>query len=349
MNCRLLLFNLFCLGIMLPLTLQAQDRFRVMEWNVENLFDYEHDSLKNDYEFLPTSVRRWDRFRYWDKLSKIAKGIVSVHDVYVPDLVALCEVENERTLVDLTRYSPLKNVGYRFVMTDSPDQRGIDVAMLYQPGSFRLLTYRSIRIASEQIDRAPTRDILHVTGRVITGDTLDVFVCHMPSRSGGRKESEPYRLFTASVLKAQADSVMSVRQHPHVLVTGDFNDYPTNKSLIEILDTHQPEAVPLPNRLYSLMKPKKGEGTYCYQGEWGILDHIIVSGRLLAKENIFHVIDNRARIIKLPFLLTEDARYGDSIPYRTYWGARYQGGYSDHLPILAEFAITRDDTVRHAR
>lgn len=129
-----------------------------MEYNVENLFDCEHDTLKNDREFMPESVKKWTYFRYRDKLLKIAKVIVAAGEEYVPDLVALCEVENEHVIRDLTRYSPLKEAGYRYVMTTSPDQRGIDVALLYQPGTFRLLNWRSIRIPSK-ISTVPRRVI----------------------------------------------------------------------------------------------------------------------------------------------------------------------------------------------
>lgn len=327
----------------IPTSLPAQNRFRVMEYNVENLFDCEHDTLKNDAEFMPDAVRKWSYFRYRDKLLKIAKVIAAAGEEYVPDLVALCEVENERAMRDLTRYTPLKEVGYRFVMTDSPDRRGIDVALLYQPGTFKLLNRRSIRIPSAQINRPPTRDILHVTGMVLTGDTLDVFVCHMPSRSGGQKESEPYRLFTASVLKAQVDSIMCLRTNPHLLITGDFNDYPSDASIAEVLDARAPSGLPEARRLYNLMDGRKDEGTYRYRGEWGILDQMIVSGMLLSEKTAFHTSYEQARILKFPFLLVEDERYGGSVPFRTYWGARYLGGYSDHLPIVVELKVSLPD------
>lgn len=177
------LLGFFLFSISLP----AQNRFRVMEYNVENLFDCEHDTLKNDKEFMPDAIKKWTYFRYRDKLLKIAKVIAAAGQEYIPDLVALCEVENDHVIRDLIFYSPLKEVGYNYVMTSSPDQRGIDVALLYQPGTFKLLDSRSIPIPSAQINRPPTRDILHVTGKVMSGDTLDVWVCHMPSRAVGRK------------------------------------------------------------------------------------------------------------------------------------------------------------------
>ncbi len=322
-----------------PMKSYSQNRFRVMEYNVENLFDCEHDTLKNDLEFMPGSVRKWTSFRYWDKLLKIARVIVAAGEDYVPDLVALCEVENDRVVRDLIGRSPLRETGYRYVMTSSPDQRGIDVALLYQPGTFRLLESRSIRIPSSQINRPPTRDILHVTGKVVTGDTLDVFVCHMPSRSGGQKESEPYRFFTASILKEQADSVMRRRVRPHLLLTGDFNDYPTDASIMEVLGAKAPFGTVEERGLYNLMAGRRKEGTYRYRGKWGILDQMIVSGLLLSEQAAFRTSYEQARILAFPFLLMEEERYGGAVPFRTYWGVRYQGGYSDHLPILLELSV----------
>ena len=159
--------------ICLSVHTQAQESLRVMFWNVENLFDTQDDPNKNDNEFLPDAIRHWTYFRYHDKLKRLAKTIVASGDERVPDLVGLCEVENDSCLYDLTRRSLLYEAGYRYVMTDSPDRRGVDVALLYQRGSFKLLDKRSIRILDDSAKREPTRDILHVSGRIVSGDTLE--------------------------------------------------------------------------------------------------------------------------------------------------------------------------------
>ena len=209
----------------------AEERipFRVMSWNVENLFDTHHDTLKNDNEFLPDAIRHWNYTKYKKKLADMARVITAVGEWNPPALVGLCEVENDSVLRDLTQRSPLKELGYRYVMTSSPDLRGIDVALLYQRDLFKLLSFRSIPIPSFKHHR-PTRDLLHVSGLLLTGDTLDVIVCHLPSRSGGAKESEPYRLHAARILRTEADSLLNIRLHPQLVIMGDFNDYPTNKS-----------------------------------------------------------------------------------------------------------------------
>lgn len=322
------------------LALNAAEPFRIMFYNVENLFDCQHDTLKNDNEFLPTSVMKWDEAKYNDKLSKISKVIIATSNKNVPDLVGLCEVENDNCLTDLTKHSPLREAGYKYLMTESPDQRGIDVALLYQRATFRPISKDCIRIPNKEIDRNPTRDILHVTGQIASGDSLDVFVCHMPSRSGGEEQSEPYRLFTAQILKLYADSVMSVRKNPNVIIMGDFNDYPTNNSIAKVLGATAPsEKNKVETRkLYNLMDGRS-DGTYRYKGEWNILDQMIVSGNLLNGGNNVSTSYDKAQILKYPFLLEEDDRYGGDTPSRTYWGNRFHGGYSDHLPIALDLII----------
>ena len=323
-----------------PITLHSQESFRVMFWNVENLFDTKDDPRKNDNEFLPDAIRHWNYFRYRNKLKNLAKGIIASGNEYVPDLVGLCEVENDSCLYDLTCRSPLREADYRYVMTDSPDQRGIDVALLYQRGSFKLLQHQSVRIPHKRLKKGPTRDILHVVGKVVSGDTLDVFVCHMPSRSGGQGKSEPYRLMTAGILKRTVDSVMQIRRKPHVVVMGDFNDYPTDKSMKKLSsDGH----------LRNLMKDKKG-GTYRYRGEWGILDQFLVSESLLKKKESIRTSSKHAQILRHDFLLEEDEKYGGNKPFRTYNGMKYLGGFSDHLPVVLDLQILiRDDKDYYSR
>lgn len=326
----------------------SKDRvpFRVMSWNVENLFDTHHDSLKNDEEFLPKALRHWNYTRYKKKLDDIARVIVAVGEWNPPALVGLCEVENDTVLRDLTRRSPLKNLDYRYVMTNSPDQRGIDVALLYQRDLFKLLSYRSIAIPSFKQHR-PTRDLLHVSGLLLTGDTLDVFVCHLPSRSGGAKESEPYRLFAAQKLRTEVDSLLKGRFHPQLIIMGDFNDYPTNKSINKILEAEAPPATSevSPLKLYHLLARKaksRDFGSYKYRGEWGLLDHLIVSGTLLDATKNFFTNEEKANVFQPSFLLIDDEKYGDKEPFRTYKGMRYQGGFSDHLPIFTDFELIYD-------
>ncbi len=345
--------NLFILISLFPSlpsrgqTIKDTITFRVMSYNVENLFDCRHDTLKNDYEFMPDAVRHWTYDKYKKKLDNIARVITAVGEWSSPALVALCEVENDSVMRDLTQHSILREGGYRYVMTESPDQRGIDVALLYQRGVFKLLSTQSIRLMSRKYKGfRPTRDILHVCGLLPDKDSLDVLVCHLPSRSGGEKQSEPFRIIAASVLKSAVDSLMQVRSRPRILIMGDFNDYPKNKSIKQVLGAIPPPSDMKeiqPKQLYHLLAQKAVEqneyGSYKFQGEWGLLDHIIVSGSLLDKAGTFHTDLSKADVFRAPFILIDDERNGGKQPFRTYQGMKYIGGYSDHLPVWADFTL----------
>lgn len=217
--------------------------FRIVSYNVENLFDSRHDTLKNDYEFLPDATRHWNYSKYRKKLDNIARVIIATGGWTPSALVALCEVENDSVMRDLTRYSALREADYRYVMTQSPDERGIDVALLYQRNLFKLLSYQSLPVDKPRKNSRPTRDILHVSGLLLNRDTLDVLVAHFPSRSGGARESEPYRLLAARKVKHAIDSLYTIRRHPQIVLLGDFNDYPENKSVKEVLEAAAPSTL----------------------------------------------------------------------------------------------------------
>lgn len=318
---------------------RAQQPFYVLEYNVENFFDCRHDSLKNDYEYLLGAVRGWSPKRYIDKRNKIAKVILAAARSQVPDVVALCEVENAACMDGLIKYSPLRDASYRYVMTDSPDERGIDVALLYQPSTFRLVGSESFRIPPLSGSCRPTRDILHVAGRLVSGDTLDVFVCHLPSRMGGERQTRPYRQHAVRILRHTVDSVIQVRQNPYVVITGDFNAELSSSLLRETLGVRTVVAPVESGSLYNLMK-KSAVGTYRYKGEWSIIDHIIVNGGLIQGENNeMPVSAGETSILAFPFLLEEDTLYGGDRPFRTYRGMKYHGGFSDHLPVMLKLII----------
>ncbi|NDV58380.1 endonuclease [Bacteroides sp. 519] len=323
-----------------PFCYAQENLLRIMFYNVENLFDTEKDSVKQDEEFLPQSIRAWHYGRYKKKLTNISRVITAVGEWSPPSIVGLCEVENDRVLQDLTKYSPLKEHGYRYVMTDSPDARGIDVALLYQRDQFKLLGYQSIKI--DLVDRA-TRDLLHVTGIVQTLDTLDIIVAHFPSRSQGQKASEPYRIKAAKTMRKTVDSLFIIRRAPRIIIMGDLNDYPKNKSISQILNARIPQKESCENnQLYHLLADKSKSsnyGSHKYQGEWGLLDHIIVSGLLLDTSGALYTNREHSHIATLPFLLTPDEKYGGQRPFRTYHGMKYEGGYSDHLPVYVDLLL----------
>ena len=332
--------------------------FTFVELNCENLFDTVHDSLKNDMEFLPDGSYHWTRTRYWKKINHLSQEIIALGELYpqvdclqvenlqskhragqgkpiynkgmewhLPDMVALCEVENDSAMVALSKRSLLRKAGYEYVMTSSPDERGIDVALMYQPMSFRLLVHHSIRV-KRLPDTRPTRDILYAKGVLISDDTLHVFVVHAPSRRGGEQASRPYRLQVASQLCQAADSLYAQNAKAKILIAGDFNDYSDSPAL-KMLEEHH---------LINISKEVKGrngaKGTYRYHGEWRSLDQMLCSHALAMQNKGCEVGD-------LPFLMEDDAKYGGKKPFRTYLGPRYLGGYSDHLPLIGWFQITQ--------
>lgn len=304
------------------LTLILSSLLTFMELNCENLFDTRHDSLKNDLEFLPDGSYKWTPYRYWAKLNHLGQEIVAQSDP-VPDFVAMCEVENDSVMFDLTKRSLLRNAGYEYVMTSSPDERGIDVALLYQPASFALLHSHSIRIKPLP-DTRPTRDILYASGLLITGDTLHIFVVHAPSRRGGEQASRPYRLLVASQLAEAVDSVYAISRDAKIIIAGDFNDYADSPALQYLYEHH------LINMSADAQGSHGAKATYRWHGEWRSLDQILCSPSLAARKQSSVIGD-------LPFLLEDDEKYGGKKPYRTYLGPRYLGGYSDHLPLVVQF------------
>lgn len=303
------------------LTLILSSLLTFMELNCENLFDTRHDSLKNDLEFLPDGSYKWTPYRYWAKLNHLGQEIVAQSDP-VPDFVAMCEVENDSVMFDLTKRSLLRNAGYEYVMTSSPDERGIDVALLYQPASFALLHSHSIRIKPLP-DTRPTRDILYASGLLITGDTLHIFVVHAPSRRGGEQASRPYRLQVASQLAEAVDSVYAISRDAKIIIAGDFNDYADSPALQYLYEHH------LINISSDAQGSHGAKATYRWHGEWRSLDQILCSPSLAARKQSSVIGD-------LPFLLEDDEKYGGKKPYRTYLGPRYLGGYSDHLPLVVQ-------------
>lgn len=306
--------------------------FTFVQLNCENLFDCRHDTLKQDTEFLPEGSRHWTRGRYWRKLDNISRGIVACgmdgREWTLPDMVALCEVENDSVMHDLTRRSLLRGAGYEYVMTCSPDVRGIDVALMYSPFSFALINHFPIRIKPLKGMR-PTRDILYVSGRVVTGDTLHVFVVHAPSRYGGEKATRPYRMLVAERLGMAVDSLRRLSHEPNIIVAGDFNDGHADKSLVMLQD------MGLADVSAGASGRNGARGTYKYRGRWSSIDHILISKSV--KKWFKDCIVNDEK-----FLVEDDERYGGIRPKRCYTGYKYVGGYSDHLPLRARFVLLKD-------
>lgn len=309
-------------------------RFRVMTWNVENLYDTIPALDTDDREFLPTAPRKWNTRRYWGKQGALARTILAAGGVQPVDLVGLCEVEGDSVLFDLCRRTRLARLGYEFVITQSRDLRGMNVGLLYQPESFALIQYSTHRVPRKLETERPTRDILLASGRVSNGDTLDVVVVHFPSRRGGAVFSEDYRVRAARVVRRLADSLQLHRQRAQFLVMGDFNDEVENRSISEVL---APTFVPLSAQARPYPEEDNAEiqGTYFFQRAWSRIDHILVSPSLLNPSAPLYTTSADCRIFAIPYLLEKTHREVKR-PRRTYLGDRYHGGVSDHLPLLLD-------------
>lgn len=327
---------LILLLVSVPVFSQGLD-FRVMFYNVENFFDCKRDSSVNDADFTPDGAYHWTWKRFETKKNNIAKAIAAAGGLHGAALVGLCEIENREVLSSLVYGSPLKGAGYRIIHYDSPDSRGIDTALLYDPAVFSPLSSSPIRVSFSGEDAGQTtRDILYVKGMLGSKDTLHVFVCHAPSRRGGELASRHKRLRFASVLKTVCDSIMQSVPDAKIMVMGDFNDFPSSTSLSDVLGAETSWQKVENGKLYNMMAvlEKDGRGSYKYQGEWNMLDQIIVSCPLLDGAGLR--INGGTQIFSAPFLLECDSRYFGDKPRRTYLGPRYLGGFSDHLPVYVD-------------
>jgi len=339
------LFTILCLLWSTGLFAQnTDDSYKVMFYNVENLFDTYDDTLIKDEEFLPEGDRFWSKYKYYQKINNIYKVIIALGEWSPPAIVALSEIENKKVLTDLVNNTPLVKYEYKIIHYNSPDRRGIDVAFLYREDLFEPISSKAIPIHFPKNPDSKTRDILHVKGIANQSDTLHVFVNHWPSRWGGQLESEERRLFVASVLKQKVDSLFNKDTESNIIITGDFNDYPNNKSISQILEAKQEFNEVNSTYLYNLsdyLFKDKNIGSHKYQGAWGVLDQFIVSGNLLMKNNSISTSVDDIYIFNADFLLEPDEGYYGFKPYRTFIGYKYQGGFSDHLPIYLILNFTK--------
>ena len=285
----------------------AQDSLTIVSYNVENLFDYEHDTLKNDSSFLPEGMHHWTYHRYQTKLDRIAQVIVNISGWESAALVGLCEVENARCLRDLCYR--LKRFHYKYVHYESSDERGIDVALLYDSTKVKVLDSKQLCVPLE--DDA-TRDILYAEALVEGKDTLHTMVCHLPSMLGGAGATDWKRMAAKQVIQQHVDSILHVQPNAKIVVMGDMNS----------------DAKDDLSGMSNMMKDLKrvGKGTHKHQGMWSCLDQFYVSNILRNSTRVW--------VFAPEWLLEEDRKYLDFQPKRTYVGYRYHGGYSDHLPIV---------------
>lgn len=311
---------------------------RIMFYNVENLFDCKDDPKTNDNEFLPGSRLNWTEYRFWNKLDNLFKVVAATGESEPPEIVAFAEIENRYVINQLIFNTPLSKYKYEIVHQESPDQRGIDVALIYRPDKIVKISEKFFRIKYSPETSRTTRDILYFSFRINKKDTIHLFVNHWPSRSGGQQASEKYRMFVASVLKSKTDSLFTINPKAKIIITGDFNDEPGNKSLKAVLRALKPNGFYHDMQLYNISYLNGNDfntGTHKYQGKWTLLDQFIVSGSMLNQSGTY-VLADAFNIFNPAFLLEPDEKFLGVKPKRTYSGFRYLGGFSDHLPVYID-------------
>ncbi len=322
-----------------PPVKKTKETIRIAFYNVENLYDTKDDPKVKDEEFLPDGKNKWTEERYKTKLDNLAKVILAIGDGKGPAILGMAEVENKGVLEDLTQKTALKEQQYGIVHYDSPDGRGIDVAMIYKKAKFQVLDSKSLTMPKLSDTLLPTRDVLLVKGIVGGRDTLYIMVNHWPSRRNGTTESEQRRIVAANFIKHIEDSLQKENPNAQVLAMGDLNDEPTDESLRGI--THaadQTRQDGFVNMMWSLKK--NGDGTHYYKGEKSMFDQILVSPSLLRKRG-YYTEESNARIFRPDWVMGEVYKGDPPSPMRTFAGSRYLGGYSDHLAVYIDLVFSK--------
>ena len=309
--------------LMVPLAMQSQEdsTFTAAWWNVENLFDTRDDPNTNDDEFTPQGEYHWTRRKFNAKVQGLAKTLVMMD---LPDVVGMAEVENSYVLRELCNGTPLAKANYRYVHRDSPDRRGIDVAMIYRSDRFRVTAHRTVTV-SDSAAGFFTRDILVVEGVTVNGDSVCLLINHWPSKKGG-DEADVRRLQIAQRLRSLMLDLQAKHPGAAIIAMGDMNSTADEQAIAEGMafgnDSINPDGI----RNLTLRLPKDW-GSHKYQGSWNYIDQVF----LLADSRW---LVGSLKLIRHKHLLTDESRQPGVRPKRTNQGPRYEGGLSDHLPLL---------------
>jgi predicted extracellular nuclease len=335
---------LFFLGsITITLSLFSQkneNSFIVVSYNVENLFDTINSPQYDDDEFTPNGEKKWTYDRYKKKLDDLSRVIMSLPDRELPAIIGLAEVENRKVLEELVDNRGIRRGDYEIIHEDDQDPRGIECALIYRPDLFRYKSHNYIPIEDPVDPEYLYRGILHVNGTGPDGSSLHIYMNHWKSRSGGEKETERQRMFSAISLRKQMDMLLARESNFKVIIMGDFNDEPTNRSLTNGLSASNKRRNILFGDHYNLyydLHNMEGQGTYNFRGRWNMLDQILVSYNLLNQEKGLSVGYNGGKILKEEWMLYESETFGEKLPSATYGGPEYYGGPSDHLPVYVKF------------
>lgn len=303
----------------------------VVFYNVENLFDTKNDPSKDDDDFTPSGYKQWDNERYQEKLERLGE-VMGLFNA-TPILVGLAEIENRAVLEDLTTRGGLKNNDFGIEHFESPDRRGIDCALLYDKDAFTVINSTKISVKLDYNRHFATRDILYVEGEMEGGVIAHVFVNHWSSRREGKDKTEHKRMEAAETLREKVDEILGDNPDANIIILGDFNDHPDDKSLEFVLRAKESGYEgdgDLVNLLYE--DHMDGDGTSVHNREWAVLDQIIVSQAIYDQRSGLGIKGQDASILdnnKLIYTYPD----GGQKPNSSYGGRKYFGGYSDHLPV----------------
>ncbi len=318
----------------------ATSKMVVMFYNVENLFDIYDDPNTSDEEFTPKGKLQWDEKRYKTKLEHTAQVIDSVGEAGFPSIIGFAEIENKKVLEDLIKKTNLKKVGYAIVHRESPDKRGIDVALFFNKNQFTEVAVENLNAYDKNLGDYFTRDILYVDLLFNKKEHLHVFVNHWPSRRDGKNVTESKRLYAGEVLRKRINEILVKDEKAKIITMGDFNDSPEELSIVQNL-----QAKNLPSEGRDLFNPfvkinKEGKGSIFYDGEYSAFDQIMISQGLLLEANSGLRYElNSAETYRGNFVTFKDPKTGIQRPNRTYSGDKYHGGYSDHLAVSIELGF----------
>lgn len=319
----------------------AQKPFKVVFYNIENFFDTINDPEVLDDEFTPQGPKKWNTAKYYQKLGNMERvffDIASIDKEY-PAVIGVAEVENRSVLEDIVATRKLAPANYRIVHFDSPEVRGVDVAFFYRPDLFKIEGQYPVKTVIPSLPGFKTRDILTLWG-TIENEPFFFMVAHWPSRLGGKEASESKRIAVGQQMRSIADSVLAAKPATKVVIMGDFNDDPSDKSISQGLGAKSKMKDLRVGDLYTPYADlhKAGFGTLAYGDAWNIFDNIVVSENL-AKGTTGVLKLQQARgskfygsIFKQHYMVQKEGQF-KGYPLRTYVGNNFQGGYSDHFPV----------------
>lgn len=303
------------------------DRYvRFMFYNVENFFDTTDDPLSDDNEFLPDGIMNWNDHRYLQKLESLYKTIIAAGDWEPPAIIAFCEIENRHVLEDLINRTYLSKYNYGIVHEDSPDRRGIDVCMIYRKRIASVIFYK---YWIPKISEFDGRSVLY-SNILIGSDTVHLIFNHWPSKRGGVLNGFDKRLKISEMIRGKIDSInKGHHKNADMIISGDFNCSPNDEIIKDMISFSDPgkQFINLADSL-----DDRGLGTYRYMGTWEMIDQVIVSENLLRRIRPI-------TIFRPEFLMKKDNKYPGLSPNSTYRGYHYQGGFSDHLPVLLDLKV----------